>query len=157
LQTRVWMDWEDVKESVRRIDLQLKQQQEFGRYNRLYCIGRGGMILTRMLSGILNIDVHNIHMIPASRDKRYFIDVIKEPCIFVDDILDTGDTFSGIVDTCQILDKANVIFTFLVGRRKTFESIRYFRKVICGMIVEHDNYVVFPWEVFDGNSPSRYH
>jgi len=151
------MDWDDVEESVRRIDIQLKQQQEIRRYNRLYCIGRGGMILTRLLSGILSIEVHNIHIIPASRDKRYFIDEIKEPCIFVDGILDTGDTFSNIFDTCRIMDKANVIFTFLVGRRKTFESIRIFRKVICGMIVEHDSYVVFPWEVFDDNSPSRYH
>jgi hypoxanthine phosphoribosyltransferase len=117
------MHWEYVEESVRKIDLQLKQQKEIGGYNRLYCIGRGGMILTRMLSGILNVDVHNIHMIPASRDKRYFIDVIKEPCMFVDDILDTGDTFSSIVDICRITHKANVIFTFLVGRRKTFESI----------------------------------
>lgn len=151
------MDWEDVKEFVRRIEIQLKQQEEIEKYDRLYCIGRGGMVLTRMLSGILNINIHNIHVIPASRDERYLIDAIKEPCIFVDDILDTGETFSNIVDTCRIMDKANVIFTFLVGRRKTFESVGYISKVICGMIIEHDNYVVFPWEVFDSDSPSGYH
>jgi hypoxanthine phosphoribosyltransferase len=150
------MDWEDINQFAGRIELQLKQQQEIEKYDMLYCIGRGAMVLTRMLSGMLNINIHNIHMIPASRDKRYSIDAIKEPCIFVDDILDTGETFFSIVDTCRIMDKANVIFTFLVGRRKTFESVGHVKKVIFGKILEHDNYVVFPWEVFDADSPSRY-
>ena len=70
--------------------------------------------------------------------------------LFMDDINDSGETMSSIVDMMK-----NQPFEFGVGaliRRKS--SIYHYGTY--GVIVDHDDWFDFPWETFDRVDPTTY-
>lgn len=145
--------WDFVKEGVDNLLQTLRAYKEVVPFERLYCIGRGGLFLTRILSG--NLEINNINYIPYSREHRYVQDVAKIPSIFVDDILDSGNTLSYVYDSClaQGIDMRKMVFAFLCARERTLASFMSNQtmssNIAVGTILAHDNYIIFPWEQFD--------
>lgn len=147
------MEWPEVIKAAYTLSNQISSTPHAKDLNRIVCIGRGGMVLSRILSGALGIN--RIYYQEASREKEYLVDVIHDNSIFVDDILDTGKTFERFYDTCLARDHdmRKIVFAFLVAR--DFTLAKYLRSqtvtspLYVGEIVDYTDYIQFPWEEFD--------
>lgn len=152
-QEKVNWNWDHVHVAVDNLVETLKAYKELVPFERIYCIGRGGLFLTRILSGVL--DINHIEYIPYSRTMKYVQDIAKIPAIFVDDILDSGNTFSYIYDSClaQDINMRKMVFAFMVARERTFakfmQNPTVTSNIAVGQVIDYNNYIVFPWEAYD--------
>ena len=109
-------------------------------YDAIMGITNGGIIPARLLARELDIDY--IQLIPVRnkelckeelplllKDKKYLI---------IDEIYDTGATFSKVYDAVRIFD---CDFAFLMSRYKHNSKGTY-----VGKVLNHDRWIVFPWE-----------
>jgi uncharacterized protein len=67
------------------------------------------------------------------KDKKYLI---------IDEIYDTGDTFSKVSDAVNVVDN---YFAFLMSRYEQ-QQYRHSIEAFVGKILNHKKWVVFPWE-----------
>jgi uncharacterized protein len=107
------------------------------RYNCILAIAKGGIVPARLLSRELGIDT--IQLVPV-RNKM----VIKSEMpvldasrryIVIDDIYDTGDTCHKVA---HALTGFNCDFAFCMSRHKNHG--------IAAKVLDHNNWIVFPWE-----------
>jgi uncharacterized protein len=109
-------------------------------YDAIMGITNGGIIPARLMARELNIDY--IQLIPVRnkklckeelplllKDKKYLI---------IDEIYDTGATFSKVYDAVRIFD---CDFAFLMSRYKHNSKGTY-----VGKVLNHGRWIVFPWE-----------
>ena len=60
--------------------------------------------------------------------------------LIIDEIYDTGNTFSKVYDAVKIF---NCDFAFLISR---YKEINRDRIIFVGKILNHNKWIVFPWE-----------
>jgi hypoxanthine phosphoribosyltransferase len=87
------------------------------------------------------LDINHIQFIPI-RDKKIQNDEMPQllkdtKYLIIDDIYDTGDTFSKAYDIIKLF---NCDFGVLMCRYKQNNS------VLVGKILNHRKWIVFPWE-----------
>ena len=77
--------------------------------------------------------------------KKYFVDenIVNSNSLFVDDIFDTGKTFSNIFSNIDDPSKFVIITLFARRGMKYPEQLLYAEKTL------DDSYVVFPWDKFE--------
>jgi uncharacterized protein len=136
-----YCSWEEV-ELLTKIVADKIRNSKNKRYDAILGITNGGIIPARLIGRELDID--DIKFIPIrnrklqkeempllSRDKKYLI---------VDEIYDTGYTFSEVNDALRRFD---CDFAFLMSRFKDNNSggEAYIAKVL-----NHNKWIVFPWE-----------
>jgi uncharacterized protein len=113
------------------------------KYDIILGITNGGIIPARLMARELNIDY--IQFIPVRnkelqreempllhKDKKYLV---------IDEIYDTGDTFSKVYDVVKVVDND---FAFLMSRSE--QQCHHNIEAFVGKILIHNKWVVFPWE-----------
>jgi hypoxanthine phosphoribosyltransferase len=138
---RAYCSWEEV-ESLSKIVADKIRRSKKRKHDAILAVTNGGIIPARLVARELNIN--RILFIPI-RDKR--LHEQEMPLLFqdtrylvIDEIYDTGDTFSKVYDAVRIFD---CDFAFLMSRYKNNNSIK---GIYVGKILNHNKWVVFPWE-----------
>lgn len=137
-----YCSWEEVEYLIRVLaDKIIKKSNK--KYDIILGITNGGIIPARLMARELNIGY--IQFIPVRnkelqreempllhKDKKYLV---------IDEIYDTGYTFSKVYDVVKIVDND---FAFLMSR---FEQ-QYHHNIEASVakILNHNKWVIFPWE-----------
>ena len=101
-------------------------------FSSITTLSRGGLVPSRLLADALGI-------------KKILVDqkIVNSDSLFVDDIFDTGKTFSNVFSNVD--DPSKFVFATLFARRgmKYPEQLLYAEKTL------DDSYIVFPWDKFE--------
>jgi hypoxanthine phosphoribosyltransferase len=124
------VSWADIESLIVKLSENiLKLSRNF---SSITTLSRGGLVPSRLLADTLGL-------------KKIFVDqkIINSDSLFVDDIFDTGKTFSNVFSNAD--DPSKFLFATLFARRgmKYPEQLLYAEKTL------DDSYVVFPWDKFE--------
>ena len=101
-------------------------------FSSITTLSRGGLVPSRLLADALGI-------------KKILVDqkIVNSDSLFVDDIFDTGKTFSNVFSNVD--DPSKFLYATLFARRgmKYPEQLLYAEKTL------DDSYVIFPWDKFE--------
>jgi hypoxanthine phosphoribosyltransferase len=101
-------------------------------FSSITTLSRGGLVPSRLLADSLGI-------------KKILIDqkIVNSDSLFVDDIFDTGKTFSNVFSNVD--DPSKFVFTALLARC----GMKYPKQLLYAEKTSDDSYVVFPWDKFE--------
>ena len=122
-----YVSWSEIEITVQVISKKiLKSSKDF---SSISTISRGGLIPSRLLADLLGIE-------------KIFVDqnTISSDSLFVDDIFDSGKTFSDVIS--KATDSSKLTFATLFARR----GVSYPEQLIYGEQTLDDSYLVFPWD-----------
>lgn len=149
-QTILMIDWHEVEMLVNVIAHDIKAYKP----HTIVAIARGGLIPATMISHKLNVPLEVIHASAYEGTRRTLkkpivIDGWKEQfnqfgTVFIDDIMDTGDTWDAV------LYGAGRLATNMKGQLFTLckkDKARYTSWINYGLRVQGDVWVKFPWEI----------
>lgn len=132
--------WFEIHHLVKEVARQIRESGK--KYDCILGVGNGGIIPARLLAEELGMDA--IHVIPVrkkqvvesempplDRSKRYLI---------VDDICDTGSTFEKVD---KALGGLSLGYAACMSR---YRQAGGGRNVVSGRVLNHDRWMVFPWE-----------
>lgn len=132
--------WEEI-ESLTKIVAD-KIQRSNKTYDAILGITNGGIVPARLMARELNIDY--IQLIPVRHKKLYKDEMpllLKyKKYLIIDEIYDTGDTLCKVYDAVRIFD-CDFDFAFLMSRYEHNS-----RQMYIGKILNHNKWIVFPWE-----------
>lgn len=146
------LDWKAFHDSVDRLANEMRWQWKVEK-PKLVAISRGGLIPATILSHALGVPIYHVitakSYVGAKHTGQTLIQeaaaipqkAVKD-CIFVDDILDTGGTFT------QILSKYSDA-KFVTPVAKTAGLFMHKDKLLVqpALFVSDDTWVKFPWEI----------
>jgi len=122
-----WADIESLIEKLSENILKLSRN-----FSSITTLSRGGLVPSRLLADALGL-------------KKIFVDqkIVNSNSLFVDDIFDTGKTFSNVF--ANVDDPSKFLYATLFARRgmKYPEQLLYAEKTL------DDSYVIFPWDKFE--------
>ncbi len=139
-----YCSWEEI--GLLTLIVATKIQNSNKKYDVILGITNGGIIPARLMA--LELDISHIELIPV-RNKKLHIEempqlVTNKKYLVVDEIYDTGETFSKVKYAIQDFD---CDYAFLMRRfnnpngNDTGNEITFI-----GKILNHDKWIVFPWE-----------
>jgi hypoxanthine phosphoribosyltransferase len=135
-----YCSWEEVESLTKIVADKIRNSNKS--YDAILGITNGGIIPARLIARELDIDqiqlipvrnrkLQRQEMPPLFQDKKYLI---------VDEIYDTGNTFSKVYDVIRRFD---CDFAFLMRRFKDNERAG---GAYIGRVLNHNKWIVFPWE-----------
>lgn len=108
------------------------------KYDCILAIANGGIIPARLLAEELGID--EVKLVPLRKKKIIAPEMPaldkKKRYLVIDDIYDTGDTYKKVR---KAVNGFRCDYAFCMTRHPTDAGI-------CGRILDHDRWIVFPWE-----------
>ena len=121
------VNWTDIEEIIKKLSERILELNRT--FSSISTVSRGGLIPSRLIADALNI-------------KKIYVDQnkISSDSLFVDDIFDSGKTFTDVL--LRVDDDSKIIFTTLYARR----GMTYPDQLIYGEETFDDSYVVFPWD-----------
>lgn len=135
-----YCSWEEVESLTKIVAGKIRTSNK--RYDAILGITNGGIIPARLMAK--ELDINQIQLIPVRnkklqkeempllfKDKKYLV---------VDEIYDTGDTFSKVYIAVRRFD---CDYAFLMRRSKDNNS---YGGGYVGRILNHNRWIVFPWE-----------
>ena len=122
-----YVSWNEIEKTVQIISNKISKSSK--NFSSITTISRGGLIPSRLLADSLDI-------------KKIFVDqnIISSDSLFVDDIFDSGKTFSDVMS--KATDSSKLTFATLFARR----GVSYPEQLIYGEQTLDDSYLVFPWD-----------
>lgn len=122
-----YVSWNEIEKTVQIISNKILKSSE--NFSSITTISRGGLIPSRLLADSLDIE-------------KIFVDqnIISSDSLFVDDIFDSGKTFSDVMS--KATDSSKLTFVTLFARR----GVSYPEQLIYGEQTLDDSYLVFPWD-----------
>ena len=122
-----YVSWSEIENTVQIISNKILKSSK--NFSSITTISRGGLIPSRLLADSLGIE-------------KIFVDqnIISSDSLFVDDIFDSGKTFSDVIS--KVTDSSNLTFATLFARR----GVGYPEQLIYGDKTLDDSYLVFPWD-----------
>ena len=122
-----YVSWNEIEKTVQIISNKILKSSE--NFSSITTISRGGLIPSRLLADSLDIE-------------KIFVDqnIICSDSLFVDDIFDSGKTFSDVIS--KVTDSSKLTFVTLFARR----GVSYPEQLIYGEQTLDDSYLVFPWD-----------
>ena len=122
-----YVSWIEIENTVQIISNKILKSSK--NFSSITTISRGGLIPSRLLADSLGIE-------------KIFVDqnIISFDSLFVDDIFDSGKTFSDVMS--KVPDSSNLTFAALFARR----GVSYPEQLIYGDQTIDDSYLVFPWD-----------
>ena len=122
-----YVSWNEIENMVQIISNKISKSSE--NFSSITTIGRGGLSPSRLLADSLDII-------------KIFVDqnIISSDSLFVDDIFDSGKTFSDVIS--KATDSSKLTFVTLFARR----GVSYPEQLIYGEQTLDDSYLVFPWD-----------
>jgi hypoxanthine phosphoribosyltransferase len=135
---REYCNWDEVESLIKLVANKILRSNKI--YDIILGITNGGVIPARLMARELNID--HIQLIPVRQKKLYKEEMpILLKCkkyLVIDEIYDTGDIYSKVHDALKIFD---CDYAFLMSRHEVNFKLAYI-----GKILNHDKWIVFPWE-----------
>lgn len=132
-----YLDWNDIENLIKKTALKIKENNK--KYDLIIGIKNGGIIPAKLISRELNIndiDFISIKMNQIftssnfTRNKKYLL---------IDDIYDTGKTFFTVN---KFFNSFEYDYVCLISRYRITDN----SKIITGEILNHNKWIVFPWE-----------
>ena len=122
-----YVSWNEIEKTVQIISNKISKSSK--PFSSITTISRGGLIPSRLLADSLGIE-------------KIFVDqnIISSDSLFVDDIFDSGKTFSNVIS--KATDSSKLIFATLFARR----GVNFPKQLIYGEQTLDDSYLVFPWD-----------
>ena len=122
-----YVSWSEIENTVQIISNKILKSSK--NFSSITTISRGGLIPSRLLADSLGIE-------------KIFVDqnVVSSDSLFVDDIFDSGKTFSDVLS--KVPDSSHLTFATLFARR----GVSYPEQLIYGDQTLDDSYLVFPWD-----------
>ena len=122
-----YVSWNEIEKTVQIISNKISKSSK--NFSSITTISRGGLIPSRLLADSLGIE-------------KIFVDqnTISSDSLFVDDIFDSGKTFSDVIS--KATDSSKLTFVTLFARR----GVSYPEQLIYGKQTLDDSYLVFPWD-----------
>ena len=122
-----YVSWNEIEKTVQIISNKISKSSK--NFSSITTISRGGLIPSRLLADLLGIE-------------KIFVDqnIISSDSLFVDDIFDSGKTFSDVMS--KATDSSKLTFATLFVRR----GVSYPEQLIYGEQTLDDSYLVFPWD-----------
>ena len=122
-----YVNWNEIENTVQIISNKISKSSKT--FSSITTISRGGLIPSRLLADSLGIE-------------KIFVDqnIISSDSLFVDDIFDSGKTFSDVM--LKTTDSSKLTFATLFARR----GVSYPEQLIYGEQTLDDSYLVFPWD-----------
>mgnify|MGYP001278043265 FL=1 len=122
-----YVSWNEIEKTVQIISNKISKSSK--NFSSITTISRGGLIPSRLLADSLGIE-------------KIFVDqnIISSDSLFVDDIFDSGKTFSDVMS--KATDSSKLTFATLFARR----GVSYPEQLIYGEQTLDDSYLVFPWD-----------
>ena len=122
-----YVSWNEIEKTVQIISNKILKSSK--NFSSITTISRGGLIPSRLLADSLDIE-------------KIFVDqnIISSDSLFVDDIFDSGKTFSDVIS--KATDSSKLTFVTLFARR----DVSYPEQLIYGEQTLDDSYLVFPWD-----------
>ena len=135
-----YCSWEEVELLTKTVSQKIQTLNK--KYDIVLGITNGGIIPARLIAR--ELDINHIQFISV-RNKKLFKRELPplfkhKKYLVVDDILDTGKTFSKVRNTTRIL---NCDFVFLMSRYRYTGKLSLF----IGKLLNHNKWIVFPWEM----------
>jgi len=125
-----YVSWNDIENTVQLVSKKISKLSK--NFSSISTVSRGGLIPSRLLADSLGIE-------------KIFVDqkTISSDSLFVDDIFDTGKTYSDIIS--KVSNSSEITFATLFVRR----GVTFPEQLIYGQQTFDDSYVVFPWDKFE--------
>ena len=125
-----YVSWNDIENTVQIVSKKISKLSK--NFSSISTVSRGGLIPSRLLADSLGIE-------------KIFVDqkTISSDSLFVDDIFDTGKTYSDIIS--KVSNPSEITFATLFVRR----GVTFPEQLIYGQQTFDDSYVVFPWDKFE--------
>jgi len=122
-----YVSWNEIENNVQIISNKILKSSK--NFSTITTISRGGLIPSRLLADSLGIE-------------KIFVDqnIVSSDSLFVDDIFDSGKTFSDVIS--KVIDSSKLTFATLFARR----GVSYPEQLIYGEQTLDDSYLVFPWD-----------
>ncbi len=122
-----YVSWNDIENMVQIISNKILKSSK--KFSSISTVSRGGLIPSRLLADYLDIE-------------KIFVDqkIISSDSLFVDDIFDSGKTFSDVI--LKVSDSTKFTFVTLFARR----GMNFPEQLIYGEKTLDNSYVVFPWD-----------
>ena len=122
-----YVSWNEIEKTVQIISNNISKSSK--NFSSITTISRGGLIPSRLLADSLDIE-------------KIFVDqnIISSDSLFVDDIFDSGKTFSDVMS--KATDSSKLTFATLFARR----GVSYPEQLIYGEQTLDGSYLVFPWD-----------
>ncbi len=122
-----YLSWNEIENTIQIVSNKILKSSK--NFSTITTISRGGLIPSRLLADSLGIE-------------KIFVDqdVVSSDSLFVDDIFDSGKTFSDVLS--KTTDSSKLTFVTLFARR----GVSYPEQLIYGEQTLDDSYLVFPWD-----------
>ena len=122
-----YLSWNEIENTIQIVSNKISKSSK--NFSTITTISRGGLIPSRLLADSLGIE-------------KIFVDqdVVSSDSLFVDDIFDSGKTFSDVMS--KATDSSKLTFATLFARR----GVSYPEQLIYGEQTLDDSYLVFPWD-----------
>ena len=122
-----YLSWNEIENTIQIVSNKILKSSK--NFSTITTISRGGLIPSRLLADSLGIE-------------KIFVDqdVVSSDSLFVDDIFDSGKTFSNVIS--KATDSSKLTFATLFARR----GVSYPEQLIYGEQTLDDSYLVFPWD-----------
>ena len=122
-----YVSWNEIENTIQIVSNKILKSSK--NFSTITTISRGGLIPSRLLADSLGIE-------------KIFVDqdVVSSDSLFVDDIFDSGKTFSDVLS--KTTDSSKLTFVTLFARR----GVSYPEQLIYGEQTLDDSYLVFPWD-----------
>ena len=122
-----YVSWNEIENTIQIVSNKILKSSK--NFSTITTISRGGLIPSRLLADSLGIE-------------KIFVDqdVVSSDSLFVDDIFDSGKTFSNVIS--KTTDSSKLTFATLFARR----GVSYPEQLIYGEQTLDDSYLVFPWD-----------
>jgi hypoxanthine phosphoribosyltransferase len=139
-----YCSWEEIRLLTQIVASKIKRSNK--KYDVILGITNGGIIPARLMA--LELDVDHIQFLPV-RNKRLHIEEMPQLAtdknyLVVDEIYDTGQTFSTVKCVMQDFD---CDYAFLMRRLNDIHSNEIGNETaFIGKILNHGKWIVFPWE-----------
>ena len=139
-----YCSWEEIVLLTKIVAAKIKGLNK--KYDVILGITNGGIIPARLMA--LELDINHIQFIPVRNKKLYTEEMPKllanTNYLVVDEIYDTGQTFSKVKYAMQDFD---CDYAFLMGRFNDSDDHEICNEItFIGKILHHDKWIVFPWE-----------
>ncbi len=139
--TKLFLSWQDIELATKALADTLKSK---GKWQKLICITRGGLMPAALLSRYLDIKYVDTICLSSydESDKQGQLEVIKylssneSDFLVVDDLVDTGKSF---VKAREFLPNAHLCCLYAKPKGKTFINTYQ-------IDIPQSTWVVFPWE-----------
>jgi uncharacterized protein len=129
--------WQEVEVLVQKLAHRIQRSGK--KYDVILAITNGGIIPARLIAR--ELDINHIQFVPIRNKKLHVEEMLPllkgRKYLVIDDIYDTGDTFSKVFDVVKEFD---CDFAFLMTRYKDGNFI------LAAKILNHEKWIVFPWE-----------